>query len=213
MIRILIVEEQRLSEEGMRLLIDREPDMKVVGEASNAVDALARTRELYPDLLLVDIDMAGVDCFELIRSVRSVRPGIKTVIMSSHCRDDELRRALEEHVLGFTLKEEGFSEIRAAIRETRLGVYHYSRKVQDRMTTGAVAGGKPNLTRLESLTPRERQLLPLLASGMSLKEACRTMNVSYKTADKHKVNLMKKLDIHDRVELTRYAIREKIIEP
>ena len=215
MIRLLLVVDQRLARDGLRLLIEGQPDMTVVGEAAGSDEAVAWARESHPEVILLDIDTPGVDCLETTGRIRCFLPEVRVVALSSNCSDEKIARALEAQILGFALKEEGFSELRDAIRDAAKGEYRYTRRVMDRVVTenGKIEPRQDAKTRYHLLTPRERQLLRLLASGMSLKDACRSLHVSYKTADKHKVNLMKKLDIHDRVELARYAIREKIIDP
>jgi len=214
MIRLLLVESQRLARDGLRLLIEREPDMVVVGEASGVEDAALTAGDCHPTVILLDADIAGVDLAEAVADIRRSVPEVGFVALSGTCVDEVIGRALEARVLGFTLKEEGFDQVCDAIRAVAKGEYHYTRRAMDRVATesGEVDPGGNSKTRYHLLTRRERQLLRLLASGLSLKDACRSLEISYKTADKHKVNLMRKLDIHDRVELARYAIREKIIE-
>jgi NarL family two-component system response regulator LiaR len=214
MIRVLLVQKQMLAREGLRLLIEREPDMSVVGEASTADDTLIQARGAEPDVVLMDMDTPGLDCIELVKRIREEKPDVRVVVMSATCSDESIAMALEQQILGFTLKDEGFADVRDAIRQAHQGEYHYTRRAMDRVVTEGEqpTAGEPSKTRLQILTPREMQLLRLLATGMSLKKACVSLHVSYKTADKHKVNLMKKLNIHDRVELARFAIREKIIE-
>ena len=215
MIRLLLVVNQRLARDGLRLLVEGEPDMAVVGEAAASDEAVAQARESQPEVILLDIDAPGVDCLETTGRIRDFLPEVRVVVLSSNCSDEMIARTLEGRVLGFALKQEGFDELRDAIRDAAKGKYHYTRRVMDRVVAenGELEPGREAKTRYHLLTPRERQLLRLLASGMSLKDAGRSLHVSYKTADKHKVNLMKKLDIHDRVELARYAIRERIIDP
>ncbi len=124
-------------------------------------------------------------------------------------------KGIDEPQRFYAVKEGGFDEVRAAIRDVMAGKLHYAAEVLERIHTadGQLRLGEHPETRLETLTPRERELLVLLGQGYSLKEAGQALHVSYKTVDKHKVNLMRKLDIHDRVELARFAIREKIVQP
>jgi DNA-binding NarL/FixJ family response regulator len=213
--RVFLVQKQKLIREGLRLLIDREPDLCVVGDVAEGEEALAQARATEPDVMLLDLDSIDIDCFELASQVQEALPALRVVAMSTVCPDETIARALERQIRGFCLKEEGFAEMGEAIRHAARGEYHYARRVMDRVVTEgeAAAPTESSRTRLQNLTPREMQLLRLLATGMSLKKACMSLHVSYKTGDKHKVNLMKKLDIHDRVELARFAIREKIIEP
>jgi DNA-binding NarL/FixJ family response regulator len=215
MIRVLLIENEALAREGLRMLIDRESDLTVVEAVAQLATQSPHLSNLQPDAILMDIDAAELDFMQLARRIRDIWPQAVIVGLSRHWSDELIARSLEAEIRGYVLKDDTFETIRNAIIETCAGNYYYTRRVHNRLVIedGADGATKASKTRLHLLTQRERQLLRLLASGMSLKRACAAMNVSYKTADKHKVNLMRKLDIHDRVELARYAIREKIVEP
>jgi DNA-binding NarL/FixJ family response regulator len=216
MIRVLIVDDHQLYREGLRAQIDAESDMTVVGEAGDAAEAIDRAIKTRPDVILMDIDMPGLSCFDAICRVQRNLPGTRVVLCTGHSSDDQIRQAIESKAWGYVLKKESFAQVRQALHEVMDGKLHYAPDVLQRVSTGE--NGRlqlkdPPRTRLDLLTRRERELLTLLAQGLSLKEAGRTMNVSYKTVDKHKVSLMRKLDIHDRVDLARFAIREKVVQP
>jgi DNA-binding NarL/FixJ family response regulator len=214
MIRLFLIEPQRLAREGLRLLVAKTEDLEVVGEAESIEEAAARLPELNADVVIFDLDGLEVTVAEATEMLRAADNRARFVALSSRRSDEAIAQALEAGVLGFTLKEEGFEQVRDAARAAHAGQHHYTRRVRERLANDGetLVPGKTK-TRLQLLTPRELQLLRLLASGMSLKNACKSLHVSYKTADKHKVNLMRKLGIHDRVELARYAIRERLIEP
>lgn len=215
MIRILIVDDHKLYREGLRLQLEAHGGFVVVGEASDAESGLDQALRLKPDIVFMDIEMPGISCFETIRRIHESLSGTKVVVLSGHMEDESIAQAVRAQARGYVVKEDGFDQVRDAIREVLAGKLYYTQAVLDRVETrnGRLRLGEQVSTRLETLTPRERELLVLLGQGYSLKEACRALRVTYKTADKHKVNLMKKLDIHDRVELARFAIREKIIQP
>jgi DNA-binding NarL/FixJ family response regulator len=150
-----------------------------------------------------------------MRRIHDQVPGCKVMILSAHKHDEQISQAVRSHAWGYVVKDGGFEEVRQAIRSVMMGRLYYVRDVLDRIQTcdGQLRFGEHAVTRLDTLTPRERELLVLLGQGYSLKEAGLALHVSYKTVDKHKVNLMRKLNIHDRVELARFAIRENIVQP
>ncbi len=213
MVRVLLIECRRLCQEALQTLIDGDGEMCTVAIAKDSNQALNAAMMLRPDVVLVDIDGNESDCFDTIALLRQALGDLPIVVVAGRCLDSGIRRALELGVLGYVLKDEGFGVVRRAMVAALSGQHLYSARVMDRIETGELSVERENRTRLDALTARERQLLPLLARGMSLKEACVVLSISYKTADKHKTNLMNKLDIHDRVELTRYAVREGLIEP
>ncbi len=216
MIRILIVDDHQLYREGVRAQLNAQPDMEVVGEAADARDSIDQAIACRPDIILMDINMPGLSAFDAIGRIQDLLPAARVVLCTGYVHDRHIKDAIEYKAWGFVLKQRGFEHLREAILAVHRGRVCYAPEVLERLA--AVNDGGLRLTdqprtRLELLTPRERELLSLLAQGLSLKAAGRMMNVSYKTADKHKVSLMRKLDIHDRVELARFAIREKIIVP
>ncbi len=216
MIRILIVDDHQLYREGIRAQLNAEPDMQVVGEAANARDCIDQAITCRPDIILLDINMPGLSAFDAIERLQALVPAARVILCTGYLHDRHVKDAIVRKAWGFVLKQKGFKHLREAIGAVYNGAVSYAPEVLERLAADndhRVHPGNPPRTRLDLLTPRERELLSLLAQGLSLKAAGRMMNVSYKTADKHKVNLMQKLDIHDRVELARFAIRENIITP
>ena len=211
MSRVLVVDDHKLCREGLRAKIDAEPGMSVVAEASNGKDAVTEALEHRPDIVLMDIEMPGTSCFEATRRIQEMLPDTRVIILSGHMNEHHIKEAVSARAWGYALKNGGFDEVKHAIREVRSGRLHY---VMERISikNGKLTFQTEVKTRTDALTPRERELWTYLARGMSLKQAAAVMNVSYKTADKHKVNLMRKLDVHDRVELTLMAIREGVVE-
>jgi len=214
-VRVLIVDDHKIYREGLCLQIESDSDFVVVGEAANAEDGLSQALSHKPDIVLMDIDMPGVSCFDTIQRIHEQLHDTRVIILSGYMHDEQISQAVRAHAWGYAVKEEGFREVREAIKSVMGGKLHYAQSVLERIQAvdGRMRLGEHAETRLETLTPREHELLVLMGQGYSLKEAGHALHVSYKTVDKHKVNLMKKLDIHDRVELARYAIREKIVQP
>lgn len=213
--RVLIVDDHKICREGLRLQLESEPGISVTGEAGNAPDGLCEALSHRPDVILMDIEMPGLSCFDVMRRVHEKLPDTKVIILSAHKSDEQIGLAIQSHAWGYAVKDEGFAEVRQAIRNVMAGRLYYAQDILDRIQTtdGGLQWGERAETRLGTLTRRERELLVLLGQGYSLKQSSLAMHVSYKTVDKHKVNLMKKLDIHNRVELARFAIREHLVHP
>ncbi|NLX21005.1 MAG: response regulator transcription factor, partial [Phycisphaerae bacterium] len=212
---LLVVDDHGLVRDSLSVMLDREKDFTIVGTAENADDAISKVLQLKPDLVLMDIDMPGISCFDAVQIIRSRSPQTKFILVTAYEHDEHLEQALRVKVNGFVLKSEGLASLAAAIRDVAAGRIHYSPEVMNRLVVqdNQIRLDKPPKSRLATLSPRERELLRVLAKGLSLKEAASVLGISYKTADKQKASLMAKLDIHDRVELARYAIREGMVEP
>ena len=214
MSRVLVVDDHKLCREGLRAKIDAELGMSVVAEASDGQEAITQALKHRPDIVLMDIEMPGTSCFEATRRIQEMLPDTRVIILSGHMNEHHIKEAVSARAWGYALKNGGFDEVKHVIREVRSGRLHYVPEVMERISikNGKLTFQTEVKTRTDALTPRERELWTYLARGMSLKQAAAVMNVSYKTADKHKVNLMRKLDVHDRVELTLMAIREGVVE-
>lgn len=215
-IRIILADDHQLVREGLAGQLRGVADFDVIGEADNADAALKTALELKPDVLLLDIDMPGISAFHAAQHLHRECPQTRVIVVSAYLTDEYLNDAVMVGAMGYVLKSAPFDELVTAIREAMASRPHYSNDVKERMAEAPNGGQRPNWpvkTKLSILTPRERELLKLLAAGVSLKEAARQLNVSYKTADNQRTRLMKKLEIHDRVELSRFAIREGIIQP
>ncbi len=214
-VNLLVVDDHGLVRDSLSVMLDREKDFTIVGTAENADDAISKVLQLKPDLVLMDIDMPGISCFDAVQIIRSRSPQTKFILVTAYEHDEHLEQALRVKVNGFVLKSEGLASLAAAIRDVAAGRIHYSPEVMSRLVVqdNQIRLDKPPKSRLATLSPRERELLRVLAKGLSLKEAASVLGISYKTADKQKASLMAKLDIHDRVELARYAIREGMVEP
>jgi len=214
-ITLLVVDDHGLVRDGVSGMLSREKDFRVVGVASNADEAITKVLEAHPDIVLMDIDMPGLSCFDAIQIIRSRAPETKFILCTAYEHDEHLEQALRVKVNGFVLKDEGMAGLAEAVRNVSAGRVHFSPDVMNRLVVqgNEIRLDNPPKSRLRMLSQRERELLRVLAKGVSLKEAAAILGISYKTADKQKASLMSKLDIHDRVELARYAIREGLVEP
>jgi DNA-binding NarL/FixJ family response regulator len=214
-VRILIVDDHGIVRDSLSDSLSRQADFQVIGVAEDADEAITKVIECRPDLVLMDIDMPGISCFDAIQVIRSRVPGTRIILVTAYEHDEHIEQALRVKVNGFVTKHEGIASLAEAIRSVASGRMHFSPEILSRLVINGdqITLDNPPRSRLSILSPRERELLRVLARGVSLKDGAAILGISYKTADKQKASLMTKLDIHDRVELARYAIREGLVEP
>jgi two-component system response regulator NreC len=212
-IRILLTDDHTLFRQGVATLITAEPDMEIVGQAPNASDAVALAAQLRPDIVFMDIGMTGMSSFEATRLIRKERIETKVIFMSMYDDEDYLSECMEMGASGYILKDSPSEHMVAAVREVHRGGSYLSprlltRLVDDFRTQGR--GGPIRQPRFGTLTKREREILKMLAEGKSVKEIATGFDLSVKTVEAHKFNLMRKLDIHNKAQLVQYAIQKKI---
>jgi len=212
-IRVLLTDDHTLFRQGVRTLLSAEPDLEVVGEAGAAAEAVALARQLRPDVVLMDIGMAGMSSFEATRQIRKERPDTKVVFLSMYDDEDYLAESVEIGASGYILKESPAEQLVTAIREVHRGGNYLSARLLTRLVDGFREQGRSpaRSPRLGTLTKREREVTKLLAEGKSVKEVAANFDLSVKTVEAHKFNLMRKLNIHNKAQLVQYAIQKKII--
>ncbi len=213
-IRILIVDDHVLVREALCERLRREPGFEVIGSAGTADEAVELTIRQKPDLVLMDIDMPGLICFDAARTINSSVPETKIVFLSAFLHDWYINQALNVKARGYLTKRESPDEVVAGLREVARGGTCFSEEVRQRIIVdeGGLRLAEKVSAGTDDLTDREVEVLRYIARGMSKKEVASTMHLSIKTVDRHCANLMTKLDIHDRVELARYAIRNGLAE-
>lgn len=211
-IRILLADDHLLFRQGVRNLLSQEPDMEVVGEAGDAAEALARVDETRPDIVLLDVGMPGLSCFEAARQIRREQPDTQVVFLSMYDDDDYLNQGVEAGARGYILKDSPIDQLLTAIHEVRRGGSYLSPRLLTRLVAGFRAReGSPWRSPVESLTKRERDVLKMLAEGRTVKEIAGQFQLSVKTIEAHKFNLMRKLDLHNKAQLVHFAIHKKVI--
>ena len=212
-IRVLLTDDHTLFRQGIRTLLAAESDIEVIGEAGNAADAVNLARQSRPDLVLMDIGMAGMSSFEATRQIRRERPETRVVFLSMYDDEDYLAECVDMGANGYILKESPAEQLITAIREVNRGGSYLSPRLLSRLVDDFRTNGRgiPRQPRFDSLTKREREILKMLAEGKSVKEIAGEFDLSVKTVEAHKFNLMRKLDIHNKAQLVQYAIQKKVI--
>jgi DNA-binding NarL/FixJ family response regulator len=212
-IRLLLTDDHTLFRQGIKTLLAAESDMEVAGEAANAADAVMLARQIRPDLVLMDIGMAGMSSFEATRQIRRERPETHVVFLSMYDDDDYLSECVDIGANGYILKDSPADQLLSAIREVQRGGSFLSPRLLTRLVNDFRVQGRTGVrqARFDTLTKREREILKLLAEGKSVKEIATAFDLSVKTVEAHKFNLMRKLDIHNKAQLVQYAIQKKVI--
>jgi DNA-binding NarL/FixJ family response regulator len=214
-ITVLLAEDHHLVREGFRSLLEHESDIEVVGEAATGREAVQLTRKLQPAVVVMDIAMPLLNGLEATRQIRRDFPATKVLILSAHNDDAYVEQVATLGAAGFLLKQTSSHILAKAIREVQKGHTFFSPAVAKRVSVrnrnhpGRAGQVQKKTNRLSS---REIEVLQLIAEGKPNKQVAAELGVSFKTVDKHRQNLMTKLDIHDVAGLTRYAIAEGIIE-
>jgi DNA-binding NarL/FixJ family response regulator len=212
-ITIILADDHALVRHALRHRLCAEPGFEVLADVSDAGKALDAVRAHHPDVLLMDIDMPGPRSIDVARTIRDEAPETRIVFLSAFCFDRYIQEALRLKAAGYVTKTQPAETIIEAIRNVMAGATFYSPEVRSRIVVRRQGADllSEGRTRLATLAPREREVLRYLAQGLGKKEIADRLHRSIKTVDGHCARLMNKLDIHDRVELTRFAIREGLL--
>lgn len=212
--RVLLADDHTMFRQGVRNMLAAEADMEVIGEVGNAADAVRSLQDLRPDIILMDVGMQGMSSFEATRQIKQLRSETRIIFLTMYDDQDYLFQAMNAGGSGYLLKDSPAQELIQAIREVSRGGTH----LNGRMLSYLVSDFRSRTTndtnrspRFEALTARERHVLKVLAEGMSVKEIAADLNLSVKTVEAHKFNLMRKLDIHNKAHLVQYAVQKKLI--
>jgi DNA-binding NarL/FixJ family response regulator len=207
-IRVVLVEDHTLVRAGIRSLLAELPWVEVVGEAADGREALRLVAELVPQVVLMDITMAGLNGLDATERIARDNPEVRVIILSMHANEEYVRRALLVGAAGYVIKDAEKAELELALKSVSRGGTYLSPSVSRPLITDYTDRvGKHSL---EKLTARQREILQLIAEGHSTKEIARGLNLSIKTVETHRAQLMARLDIHDIAGLVRYAIRAGI---
>ena len=210
-IRILLADDHRILREGLRSLLAQQTDITVVGEASDGETAVALARELRPDIVIMDVVMHGLGGVEATRQIRTELRDTKVIGLSMHSDRRFVSEMLRAGALGYLVKDSAFEELNLAVRTVMEGRPYLSAAITGSLVEDFVrqsCAQERQETPMQMLTSREQEVLRLLADGKRVKEIAHQLNISAKTVESHRQNIMDKLEIHSTIELTRYALRE-----
>jgi DNA-binding NarL/FixJ family response regulator len=213
-IRVLLADDHRIVRDGLTLLIEREPDLDLVGTAEDGPGMVRAVRQQAPDVLVTDISMPGLNGIDAVRRLRADMPQVAVLCLSVHDEDRLVLAMIDAGASGYVLKDASFEELAQAIRQVAAGRIYISpalsgvmvREVRSRKHGAAGAAGAT--ATVATLTPRERELVQLFSEGYTTNEIAERLHVSPKTVATHRENVLHKLQLHGVAELTRYALRE-----
>jgi DNA-binding NarL/FixJ family response regulator len=213
-LRILIADDHDIVRRGIRSLIEARPEWKVCDEAHSGREAVAKAEEKKPDIVILDISMPELNGLEAARRIKKVSPNSEILILSVHYSDQLIKEILDVGVRGFIVKSDSDRDLVVAVETLANHKPFFTSMATEVMLTNFQRpnASAPTGMRASRLTSREREIVQLLSEGKSSKEVASSLGISVKTAETHRANIMRKLEIHSVSELVRYAVRNQIIE-
>ncbi len=212
MIRVLLADDHSIVRDGLRRLVDGAGDMAVVAEAADGREAIRLAAEVVPDVAIVDISMPGLDGLEAVQRIHAAHPAMAILVLTMHEEEQYAVRAIRAGASGYITKRSAADQLLRAIRKVHVGGRYLTDEAAEvlarRMGKGGLGGSD-----LDGLSTREIQVLRSLALGQSNREVAEAYKISIKTVDTYRSRLLKKLDLRNNAELTRFAIQRRIIEP
>ena len=212
--RVMLADDHAVVRRGLRLVLDAEPDLEVVAEAGDGAEAVERGLQEDVDLAIIDISMPRMTGLQAVRELHRRRPGLRILILSMHQNEQYLYEALKAGASGYVLKTVVDRDLVEACRAAMRGEPFLYPGAMTPLIRGYLQRARTERPlREEMLTPREQEVVKLIAEGYSSKQIADALVISEKTVERHRANILEKLGMHDRVELTRYAIRRGLVEP
>lgn len=211
-IRVLLAEDHTLVRSGVKALLRHMPDMEVVGEAGDGRQAVALATELLPDVVLMDISMPMLNGIDATRQLSARAPGVRVLMLSVHTNEEYVAQALQAGAAGYILKGADPAELERGIRAVADGQSYLTPAIS-RQVIDEYLSRTSGPTRAVLLTPRQREVLQLIAEGRTSKEVAGLLGLSIKTVETHRAQMMQRLGVHDLPGLVRYAIREGLVSP
>jgi len=214
-IRVLIADDHAVVRDGLKRLLEEQQDISVIGEATDGIQAVKKVKTLKPDVVVIDIQMPNLNGLEAVNLIKDAVPEIQVVLLSMHKKDAYVYQALVAGAMGYVLKASPTSDVLKAIRCVHKGEYFLSSQVNSELIGAFLKSQseKAPASGYDLLSEREQQVFRLLVEGKSSAEIADILCISSKTVEKHRANTMKKLDIHNMVEMVKYAIKINIINP
>ncbi len=211
--RIVIAEDHTILREGLRALLSVNPELDIVGEARDGQEAIRSVEKFKPHLILMDLSMPRMNGMDAIKEIKKRSPETKILVLTVHKNEEYILATLQAGADGYVLKDSTHSELEMAIKSVFSGNYYISPGISEKIIGGYLEGKKPlkPLSPFDTLTQRERGILKLIAEGYKNKEIADYLCISVKTVEKHRANLMQKLDLHNISDLTAFAIEKGLI--
>src|SRR4029077_18130315 len=210
LVKVLIADDHGIVRSGLRLLLERQPDLEVIAEAADGAEARDLAVRERPDLAILDVKMPKLTGLQATREIKRQAPEVNVLILSMHDDERYLFEALKAGASGYVLKAQADTDLLAAIRAVERGEHFLSPEAQRMLIKDVLERGSSGE---EELTPREEEIVKLVAEANTTKQIAELLHLSEKTVENHRANAMRKLGMRDRVELVRYAIRRGLIEP
>jgi DNA-binding NarL/FixJ family response regulator len=212
-LRVLLADDHALVRAGLRKLLESMPNIEVIGEADDGLQLIALAEQLQPNLILMDIAMPGLNGLDATARLHQSWPEIRVIILSMHQNEEYVRQALRNGAAAYLLKDAAPMELDMALKSVLNGATYLSHAVSKGVMSDYVQRLRNDDQAGTLLTPRQREVLKMIAEGLSTKEIARQLDLSIKTVDTHRSQLMKQLDIHEVAGLVRYAMRTGLISP
>jgi DNA-binding NarL/FixJ family response regulator len=211
--RLVIAEDQKILREGLRSLLASKPEFQVIGEAEDGLEAIRLVRDTAPDLVLLDLSMPRLDGLSAMRDIKRICPETKILALTVHTDEEYVLEAFREGADGYCLKDAGRAELKMAIESVLSGKPYFSPGISEKVLEGYLEGRKTLKTTSswETVTRREREVLKLIGEAYTNKEIADLLCISAKTVEKHRSNIMEKLDLHNTAALTAYAIEKGLV--
>jgi len=211
--RIVLAEDHTILRAGLRALLSNMEDIEVIGEAGDGREAVRIVDEHKPDLLIIDLSMPRLNGMEAIKEIRSRHPQVKIIVLTVHKGDEYISASMNAGANGYILKDASYDELVMAIKYVMAGKTFISPSISDKVVEAYLKHSKKKKTEtgLGILTSREREILKLIAEGLTNKDIAAHLYISSKTVEKHRSNLMQKLDLRNTAAITAYAIEQKIV--
>ena len=212
--KIILAEDHNILRAGLKALLSSNPDFEIVGEADNGRDAIRRVIQLKPDLVIMDLSMPGMNGMDAVREIKDRMPEVTVLVLTVHSEEEYVMASLQAGANGYVLKDATHNELLTATERVLAGKTYLSPDITEKVVNSYLntgTGRQEPVTRWDTVTQRERQILKLIAEGHTNRSMAEYLCISVKTVEKHRANLMKKLDLHSVSALTTFALDKGII--